>query len=57
MTKNEAEYCKECRHCKAIVYINSCNTFRVECDKQYWTTDPRIYCKYKKLKKEKNNYD
>ena len=45
--------CIECKHCKAIVYLNVYDTYRVECNKQYWTTDPIVYCKYKKIKKGK----
>lgn len=53
MTRDASKYCEECKHCKKIreMYISE---FYVSCKKEYFRfKEPVIYCKYKKLKKEK----
>ena len=55
MTKNEAEYCKECKNCKQITCIN--NDCMVICNEKMGNRGVHskavIYCKYKKIKKRK----
>lgn len=51
MTREDTKYCEECKNCKLIEYVTS---HYVHCSKRtYRFDDAVIYCKYKKLKKEK----
>ena len=53
MTIEETKFCEECRNCKLIEY--SYVSYWVHCGKRLHDifNDAVIYCKYKKLKKEK----
>lgn len=51
MTREEAKYCEECKYCQ---HIEKMTGYWVKCDQRYHIfNDPVIYCRYKKLKKEK----
>ena len=52
MTREETKFCEECKNCKLIEYAYC--TYWVQCNKRLRHFDDAvIYCKYKKLKKEK----
>ena len=55
MNREETKFCEECKHCERIVKIFG-NTHYIQCSQRPRVFDnPVIYCKYKKIKKEKNN--
>ena len=53
MTKEETKFCEECKNCQLIEY--SYASYWIHCSKRLHNIfdDAVIYCKYKKLKKEK----
>lgn len=55
MKKEETKYCEECHYCKVIEYVCGGGGYNVSCSKRSYRyfDDAVIYCKYKKLKKEK----
>lgn len=51
MTREETKYCEECKNCKLIEGVVS---YYVHCSRRIHRFDDAVvYCKYKKLKKEK----
>lgn len=53
MNREETKFCEECKHCEQIVRWGGENHY-IQCKhKTNIFYEPVVYCKYKKIKKEK----